>query len=479
MSEVSAYLQPDHFDSDKKNVNDFLGQNPLLLLARTCQNIGVETKSTSSSSASSSSSKSTINGTIPIKPSNPFSVSNSLGKAPPNRTATKASTTMIPPVQSFPPVNGLTSHSPKCAQSSAPPQSSSSSATPHIAEESELYIPPSSNSLIQLARLSSSLKLPTSAACERQKRSTKPIDAPRFPLGLTGSGGASSRPPKRARRQSFGRIASSSLSGATKPLDFSSHFSSHSSPLSISSSVSPSSLRSTPPSHTTPPPAPPPAPTNPVLFDFMKNLAGLSAPTDSSSTTTATTTTTTSTTSSNNLENFFNVGSLLGTSPESLHELLVSIAHSLSERRAAESNFLLEQQQKQQQSKVLHGTISDPSTQCLYCGHVCSDMGSLVQHIYTHLASLHKQQTEAPTLPQAVPPPPPPPPPPLAPIVAPPSTSPFDLVAFYAKLLQKTPESLPSAPPPMVSTDPNALFLAWLNVFRPAYTEGLTGGANR
>ncbi|KAL5969993.1 hypothetical protein TSMEX_002313 [Taenia solium] len=455
--------------------NDFLGQNPLLLLARTCQNIGVETKPTSSSFASSSSSKSTTNGTIPIKPSNPFSVSNSLNKAPPNRTAAKASTTMIPPVQSFPPVNGAMSHSPKCTQSSVQPQSSSSSATPsHITEESELYIPPSSNSLIQLARLSSSLKLPSPAAGERLKRPAKSNDAPKFPLGLTGPGGTSSRPQKRARRQSFGRTASSSLSGATKPLDFSSHFSSHSSPLSISSSVSPSSLRSTPPSHTTPPPAPPPpATTNPALFDFMKNLAGLTVPTDSSSTTTTTTTTTTS---PNTLETFFNVGGLFGTSPEGLHELLVSIAHSLSERRAAESNFLLEQQQKQQQSKVLHGTISDPSTQCLYCGHVCPDMGSLVQHIYTHLASLHKQQTEAPSLPQAVPPPPPPPP---APIVAPASTSPFDLVAFYAKLLQKAPESLPSAPPPMVSADPNALFLAWLNVFRPAYAEGLAGGANR
>ncbi|VDM35078.1 unnamed protein product [Hydatigera taeniaeformis] len=451
--------------------NDFLGQNPLLLLARTCQNIGMETKSAPSPSASSSSSKSTTNGTISIKPSNPFSVSNSLNKAPPNRTATKATTSMIPPVQSFPPVNGVTSHSPKCTQSSVPPQSNSSVAPSHITEESELYIPPSSNSLIQLARLSSSLKLPSSTANERQKRSAKPIDTPKFPLALTGSGGVTSRPQKRARRQSFGRTASSSLSGPTKPLDFSSHFSSHSSPLSISSSVSPSSLRSTPPSHTTPPPAPPPAPANPSLFDFMKNLTGLSVPTDSLSTTNTAT-------PPNNLETLFNVGSLLGTSPENLHELLVSIAHSLSERRLAESNFVLEQQQKQQQSKVLHGAISDPSTQCLYCGHVCSDMGSLVQHIYTHLASLHKQQTETPPLPQAVPPPPPPPPPP-APIVAPPSTSPFDLVAFYAKLLQKTPESLPSAPPPMVSTDPNALFLAWLNVFRPAYAEGLAGSANR
>ncbi|KAH9282255.1 hypothetical protein ECG_05358 [Echinococcus granulosus] len=470
MSEVSAYLQPDHFDSDKKNVNDFLGQNPLLLLARTCQNIGVETKSTSSSSTSSSSSKSIANGATSMKPSNPFSVSNSLGKPPPNRTAAKTTTTMIPPLPSFPPVNGATSHSPKCTQSSAPP--SSSSATPsHTTEEPELYIPPSSNSLIQLARLSSSLKLPSPAAGERQKRSTKSIDAPKFHLGLTGPGGTSSRPQKRARRQSFGRTAPSSLSGATKPLDFSSHFSSHSSPLSVSSSVSPSSLRSTPPSRTTPPPAPPPAPTNPALFDFMKSLAGLSVPTDSSSTNT-----TTNTTSPNTLEAFFNVGSLLGASPESLHKLLVSIAHSLSERRAAESNFLLEQQQKQQQSKAIHSVISDPSTQCLYCGHVCSDMGSLVQHIYTHLASLHKQQTETPSLPQVVPPPPPPPP---APIVAPANTSPFDFVAFYAKLLQKTPESLPSVPPPIIPTDPNALFLAWLNVFRPAYAEALAGGTNQ
>ncbi|KAM7536415.1 hypothetical protein Aperf_G00000085501 [Anoplocephala perfoliata] len=492
MSEVSAYIQPDHFDSDKKNVNEFLGQNPLLLLARTCQNIGKETKSASSTSSSlsgSSSVKSTTNGTV--KPSsnnnstNPFPIAGSFNKVTSSRTVAKATTTMVPPVQTFPPLNGTSQHSPKMTQSNSVPPTAPSS-TVASTEESELYIPPSSNSLIQLARLSSSLKIPSpstntpSLGGERQKRSSKVLDVQpptsKFGLGgLTVPAAGAVRPQKRARRQSFGRT-----SGNSKPLDFSSHLSSHSSPLSTSSSsVSPSSLRSTPPSHTSPPPpnvSQPPS-MNPASFEFMKSLAtaGLSMPVDSCTSV-----------ASNPLEAFFSVGSLLGASPDSLRELLVSIARSLSERRAAaESNLLLEQQQQQQQqqhqqSKVLHGGVSDPSTQCLYCGHVCSDMNSLVQHIYTHLASLHKQQSEAAA---ATLPPPPPPPPQPAPIIPPASTPPLDLATFYAKLLQKNSENQLSTAPfqsPIVSPpDPNSLFLAWLNLFRPAYAEGLTGAANR
>ena len=441
----------------------------------------METKSasstSSSSSSSSSSSKLITNGSASIKhnpDSSSFSASpSSFTKTQSgNRTTAKASNAMVPPVQTFPPVvNGAASHSPKASQTlAAQPLSahSSSSAPP---EESELYIPPSSNSLIQLARLSSSLKIPSPTTSERHKRSSKSMDPSKFALGHPGtpSGGASVRPQKRARRQSFGRNNNS------KPLDFSSHFSSHSSPpLSTSSSVSPSSLRSTP-SHNTPPPAQPPV--NPTSsFEFMKNLAAISMPPDS-------VTNATTNFSSDLFEAFLNVGSFLGASPEGLRELLISIAQSISERRAVESsNLLLEQQrlQQHQQSKssLPSAAISDPSTQCLYCGHICADMSSLVQHIYTHLASLHKQQTEAP--PSLPPPPPPPPPPPQpAPIIPPMTGSPFDLAAFYAKLLQKAPESPQSTPPSMVSTDPNSLFLAWLNVFRPAYAEGLASGANR
>ncbi|VUZ41384.1 unnamed protein product [Hymenolepis diminuta] len=472
MSEVSAYIQPDHFDSDKKNVNDFLGQNPLLLLARTCQNIGVETKSSSSttSSLSGSSVKSSANGTVKSPSSNnPFSISSSLNKVFPSRSVAKAFTTMVPPVHTFPPLSATTQHSPKTTQSNSLPHPPSTSA-----QDSGLYIPPSSNSLIQLARLSSSLKTPSptpnpiSLVGERQKRSNKAIDVqpPTSKYGPAASSQSGVKPPKRARRQSFGRT-----SGTSKPLDFSSHLSSHSSPLSTSSSsVSPSSLRSTPPSHISPPPPNvSQAPSiNPTYFEFMKSLAtaGLSMPIDSCNSA-----------GSNSLEAFFSVGSLLGASPDSLRELLVSIAHSLSERRAAEANLLLEHQQ--QQSKILQGSISDPSTQCLYCGHVCSDMSSLVQHIYTHLASLHKQQTEAAVTPL----PPLPPPPQPTPIIPPTSTSPFDLASFYAKLLQKVPENqIPPAPIqfPMIPSDPNSLFLAWLNLFRPGgYGEGLTGAANR
>nr|CDS25312.1 zinc finger C2H2 type [Hymenolepis microstoma] len=471
MSEVSAYIQPDHFDSDKKNVNDFLGQNPLLLLARTCQNIGVETKSSSSttSSLSGSSVKSSTNGTVKSPSNNnSFSISSSFNKVFTNRNVAKASTTMVPPVQTFPPHHAIAQHSPKTAQSnSIPPLASTST------EDSGLYIPPSSNSLIQLARLSSSLKIPSptpnliSLVGERQKRSSKTLDVqpPNSKYGTAASSQSGVRLPKRARRQSFGRTSRTS-----KPLDFSSHLSSHSSPLSTSSSsVSPSSLRSTPPSHISPPPPNlSQAPSiNPASFEFMKNLAtaGLSMPVDSCNST-----------SSNPLEAFFSVGSLLGASPDSLRELLVSIAHSLSERRAAETNLFLEHQQ--QQSKIIQGSVFDPSTQCLYCGHVCSDMSSLVQHIYTHLASLHKQQTESAVTSLT-----PPRPPQQASIIPPTSTSSFDLASFYSKLLHKAPESqAPPAPiqPPMVPSDPNSLFIAWLNLFRPAaYGEGLTGAANQ
>ncbi|VDD75624.1 unnamed protein product [Mesocestoides corti] len=439
MSEVSNYLQPDHFDSDKKNMNDFLDQNPLLLLARTCQNIGVETAVDSS--------KATSNGPASIKASNPFSVSSSFTKVPSGRPMSKSSTPIISSAQNFSPVGRTTPNSPKGTQQP-------SATSTHSAEESELYIPPSSNSLIQLARLSSSLKIPSPASTDRHKR-TKAVDSLRYSVGANGALGASpnpgstSRPQKRARRQSFGRNTSS-VSSAPKPIDFSSHFSSHSSPLSTSSSVSPSSLRSTPPSHTTPPPQPP----NSSSYDIMKNLMKISVPPESSPSA---------------LEAFYNVGSLLGASPERLRELLVTIAQSLTDRSATDSNLLLEQQQSK-----LQAPVSDLSTQCLYCGHVCLDMGSLVQHIYTHLASLHKQKTET----SPVPPPPPPPP---APVVPQPNPSLLDLASCYARFLQKAPESVPQAtsvPTVLPTPDPNSLFLAWLNVFRPTYSEALTG-ANR
>ncbi|VDL94290.1 unnamed protein product [Schistocephalus solidus] len=523
------------------------------MLARTCQNIGLEHHKFSERSKLSSPS-SAISG-----PYNSYS--NSLGEpnlfsmsqlTPPTVSSASKSHVNISTVHRLSPPAGFsspmsTSTSTTTTTTTAtflPPSSPTVTNTKDhdlkslSGDEADLQAHPSSDSLIQLARLSSSLKM----SGDRQKRN-KPLDS-RLQMNYC-------RQQKRVRRQSFGRPSSGNAS-ASKPIDFTVHPTaiasqrrSNTSTPSTPSSVSPSSLRSSPPAHSTSPFSI----RNGTMLD-LTSTAGTTGPVLPSSSASATSC----------LEMFYTVGNALGAPPERLRELLVTVAQALMDRSQStkthrppatscasapashgdvaspglhfegsectrssqpvcQSQPTQQLRSPQQPLNSFVGTGSshnDPSTQCLYCGLVCVDMNSLVQHIYSHLASLHSQSSK-PVGPQSLSQ--------LQPltgihspgmpaVVTPPMTIPlasstssasspsssycsstpssistslpsmcnpiFEIAANYARYLQKMPSSLveqpAAAPPPSelmvqtpsatAATDPNALFLAWLNIFR-------------
>ncbi|BHF74607.1 hypothetical protein SprV_0501769300 [Sparganum proliferum] len=544
-----SYLQPDHFENEKKNMSDFLSQNPLVMLARTCQNIGLEQHKSSERSKLSSPS-SVASG--PYK-----SYSNSLGEpslfsmsqaTPPTVSGASKTRVSLSATHRFSPPVGFSSPSSTGTTTTTatflpPSPSAVANNKDHglkslSGDEADLQAHPSSDSLIQLARLSSSLKLPG----DRQKRN-KPLESR---LQTTYC-----RQQKRVRRQSFSR-PSSGTAATSKPIDFTLHPTaiatqrrSNTSTPSTPSSVSPSSLRSSPPAHSTSPFSI----RNGTMLD-LTSTAGTAVPVPPSSSASATSC----------LEMFYTVGNALGAPPERLRELLVTVAQALMDRsqstethrppatssaspgllfegnEGTRSSQSLSQSQHNQQLRLQqqqpNGLIgpgnsnNDPSTQCLYCGLVCADMNSLVQHIYSHLASLHSQSSK-PSDPQALSHLQPPTvvhstgmPAAVAPSIstALPSSSPsssspsssycsstassttstsmptmvnpiFEMAVNYARYLQKMPSSLVDqsavaptpellVPTPSVTAtqpDPNALFLAWLNIFRPnCATEALT-----
>ncbi|VDK50065.1 unnamed protein product, partial [Dibothriocephalus latus] len=198
-----------------------MSQNPLVMLARTCQNIGLEHHKSSERSKLSSP-FSGVNG-----PYN--SHSNSLGElnlfpmnqqlTPPtvsaaSRSCINLSTThrLSPPTGFSSPI-GSTSSTTTTATFVPPISPTVTTNKDHdrkslSGDEADLQAHPSSDSLIQLARLSSNLKL----SGDRQKRN-KPADSR---LQTTYS-----RQQKRVRRQSFSRPASGIPT--SKPLDFTVH----------------------------------------------------------------------------------------------------------------------------------------------------------------------------------------------------------------------------------------------------------------
>ncbi|KAL7057698.1 hypothetical protein AAHC03_017109 [Spirometra sp. Aus1] len=389
-----SYLQPDHFENEKKNMSDFLSQNPLVMLARTCQNIGLEhhksserSKLSSPSSAASGPYKSYPNS---LGESSLFSMSQStsptVSGVSKTRVSLSATHRFSPPVGfSSPSSTGTTT----TTATFLPPSPSAVANNKEqglkslSGDEADLQTHPSSDSLIQLARLSSSLKLPG----DRQKRN-KPLES-RLQTNYC-------RQQKRVRRQSFSR-PSSGTAATSKPIDFTLHPTaiasqrrSNTSTPSTPSSVSPSSLRSSPPAHSTSPFSI----RNGTMLD-LTSTAGTAVPAPPSSSASATSC----------LEMFYTVGNALGAPPERLRELLVTVAQALMDRS---------------QSTETHRppATSSASPGLLFEGNEG-----------THQAAV------APT----------------------------------PELLVPTPSVTATQP------DPNALFLAWLNIFRPSCaSEALT-----
>ncbi|KAL7057699.1 hypothetical protein AAHC03_017108 [Spirometra sp. Aus1] len=377
-----SYLQPDHFENEKKNMSDFLSQNPLVMLARTCQNIGLEhhksserSKLSSPSSAASGPYKSYPNS---LGESSLFSMSQStsptVSGVSKTRVSLSATHRFSPPVGfSSPSSTGTTT----TTATFLPPSPSAVANNKEqglkslSGDEADLQTHPSSDSLIQLARLSSSLKLPG----DRQKRN-KPLES-RLQTNYC-------RQQKRVRRQSF------TIDFTLHPTAIASQRRSNTSTPSTPSSVSPSSLRSSPPAHSTSPFSI----RNGTMLD-LTSTAGTAVPAPPSSSASATSC----------LEMFYTVGNALGAPPERLRELLVTVAQALMDRS---------------QSTETHRppATSSASPGLLFEGNEG-----------THQAAV------APT----------------------------------PELLVPTPSVTATQP------DPNALFLAWLNIFRPSCaSEALT-----